>query len=105
METLKTLVEQPEIERDTGTPGGGGPGYQTRPFLKIRKGYTDLLTATKRKNIIHGLVEMTSRTPTGCCGNVRRPVRTCPSPRSSSMPSHGRSMRTASCTPTGAVAG
>jgi len=58
METLNTHAEQPETERDTGTPAGAGLGYQTRPFLKIRKGYTDLLTATKRKNIIHGLVEI-----------------------------------------------
>ena len=58
METLNTRAEQPETERDTGTPAEAGLGYQTRPFLKIRKGYTDLLTATKRKNIIHGLVEI-----------------------------------------------
>ena len=36
----------------------GGYGYQTRPFLKVRRGYTDVLAATKRKNIIHGLVEI-----------------------------------------------
>jgi pyruvate/2-oxoglutarate dehydrogenase complex dihydrolipoamide acyltransferase (E2) component len=52
-----TRVEQPIAEGDAGTPAGGD-GYQTRPFLKIRKGYTDLLAATKRKHIIHGLVEI-----------------------------------------------
>jgi chloramphenicol O-acetyltransferase len=43
---------------EEATLTAGGRGYQTRPFLKIRKGYTDLLAATKRKNIIHGLVEI-----------------------------------------------
>lgn len=34
------------------------PGYQTRPFLKIRKAYTDVLAASRRKDIIHGLLEI-----------------------------------------------
>jgi hypothetical protein len=72
-------AEQPVTAGGAATPAGEGRGYQSRPFLKIRRGYTDLLTATKRKNIIHGLVEMASRMPSGCCGSMRRPVRTCPS--------------------------
>jgi pyruvate/2-oxoglutarate dehydrogenase complex dihydrolipoamide acyltransferase (E2) component len=53
-----THRDQPQAQREADTPAAGGSGYQTRPFLKIRRGYTDLLTATKRKNIIHGLVEI-----------------------------------------------
>jgi hypothetical protein len=52
-----TRAEQHITESDAGA-AARGDGYQTRPFLKIRKGYTDLLAATKRKNIIHGLVEI-----------------------------------------------
>ena len=51
-------AEQAATAREGETQAGDGRGYQTRPFLKIRRGYTDLLTATKRKNIIHGLVEI-----------------------------------------------
>ena len=51
-------AEQPVTTGGAATPAEEGRGYQTRPFLKIRRGYTDLLTATKRKNIIHGLVEI-----------------------------------------------
>jgi pyruvate/2-oxoglutarate dehydrogenase complex dihydrolipoamide acyltransferase (E2) component len=51
-------AEQSATAGGAATPAGEGGGYQTRPFLKIRRGYTDLLTATKRKNIIHGLVEI-----------------------------------------------
>jgi hypothetical protein len=32
--------------------------YDTRPFLKIRHAYLDVLRAGRRKNIIHGLVEL-----------------------------------------------
>lgn len=32
--------------------------YETRPFLKIRRAYTDVLTASRRKDIIHGLFEI-----------------------------------------------
>jgi pyruvate/2-oxoglutarate dehydrogenase complex dihydrolipoamide acyltransferase (E2) component len=32
--------------------------FETRPFLKIRKAYLDLLAAGRRKNIIHGLIEI-----------------------------------------------
>ena len=53
-----TRAEHTATAREGETTAGDGPGYQTRPFLKIRRGYTDLLTATKRKNIIHGLVEI-----------------------------------------------
>jgi pyruvate/2-oxoglutarate dehydrogenase complex dihydrolipoamide acyltransferase (E2) component len=53
-----TRAEQPTTKGEETTLTGGGRGYQTRPFLKIRKGYTDLLAATKRKHIIHGLVEI-----------------------------------------------
>ena len=51
-------TEQPVTAGGAATPAEEGRRYQTRPFLKIRRGYTDLLTATKRKNIIHGLVEI-----------------------------------------------
>ena len=37
-----TCAEQHETEGEAGTPAGGGRGYQTRPFLRIRRGYTDL---------------------------------------------------------------
>jgi pyruvate/2-oxoglutarate dehydrogenase complex dihydrolipoamide acyltransferase (E2) component len=53
-----TRVEQPVTEGEAATTLAAVRGYQTRPFLKIRRGYTDLLAATKRKNIIHGLVEV-----------------------------------------------
>jgi hypothetical protein len=33
----------------------------TRPFLKIRKGYLDVLAAGRRKNIIHGLIDIDVR--------------------------------------------
>jgi pyruvate/2-oxoglutarate dehydrogenase complex dihydrolipoamide acyltransferase (E2) component len=32
--------------------------FEVRPFLKIRKGYLDVLAAGRRKNIIHGLIEI-----------------------------------------------
>jgi pyruvate/2-oxoglutarate dehydrogenase complex dihydrolipoamide acyltransferase (E2) component len=32
--------------------------YQTRPFLKVRKAYLHVLEAGRRKNIIHGLIEI-----------------------------------------------
>ena len=53
-----TRVEEPVTDGEAETKPAGGRRYQTRPFLKIRRGYTDLLAATKRKNIIHGLVEV-----------------------------------------------
>src|SRR4051794_1642390 len=34
------------------------PEFDTRPFLKIRKAYLDVLPAGRRKNMIHGLVEI-----------------------------------------------
>ena len=30
--------------------------HETRPFLKIRRAYIDVLTAGQRKHLIHGLV-------------------------------------------------
>jgi hypothetical protein len=54
-------AEQPGAAGGAAVPAGDGRGYQTRLFLKIRRAYTDLLTATKRKNIIHGLVEIGGR--------------------------------------------
>jgi pyruvate/2-oxoglutarate dehydrogenase complex dihydrolipoamide acyltransferase (E2) component len=36
----------------------GSESFQTRPFLKIRKAYLDVLAAGRRKNIIHGLIEV-----------------------------------------------
>ena len=53
-----TRAERPTTTDEEATLAARGRGYQTRPFLKIRRAYTDLLTATKRKNIIHGLVEI-----------------------------------------------
>ena len=53
-----TRAEQTVTASEGETPPGDARGYQTRPFLKIRRGYTDLLAATKRKHIIHGLVEI-----------------------------------------------
>jgi pyruvate/2-oxoglutarate dehydrogenase complex dihydrolipoamide acyltransferase (E2) component len=35
-----------------------GEHFETRPFLKIRRGYVDVLAAGRRKNIIHGLIEI-----------------------------------------------
>lgn len=32
--------------------------YQTRPFLRLRRGYTDVLAASRRKDIVHGLFEI-----------------------------------------------
>ncbi len=55
---MNTRAEQTATASQDETTAAGGRGYQTRPFRKIRRGYTDLLTATKRKNIIHGLVEI-----------------------------------------------
>ncbi|HEY5978482.1 MAG TPA: 2-oxo acid dehydrogenase subunit E2 [Microlunatus sp.] len=34
------------------------PSFQSRPFLKIRRAYGDLLTAARTKDIVHGLVEI-----------------------------------------------
>lgn len=34
------------------------PTFQTQPFLKIRRAYGDLLAAARRKDIIHGLIEI-----------------------------------------------
>ena len=34
------------------------PGYTTRPFLTIRRAYTDVLDAGRRKRVIHGLIEV-----------------------------------------------
>ena len=36
----------------------GSEHFDTRPFLKIRSGYLDVLAAGRRKNIIHGLIEI-----------------------------------------------
>ena len=36
----------------------GSEHFDTRPFLKIRRGYLDVLAAGRRKNIIHGLIEI-----------------------------------------------
>jgi pyruvate/2-oxoglutarate dehydrogenase complex dihydrolipoamide acyltransferase (E2) component len=32
-------------------------GYRTRPFLKVRRAYVDMLDASRRKHVIHGLIE------------------------------------------------
>ena len=36
----------------------GGESYEARPFLKIRRAYIDDFEAARRKNFIHGLVEI-----------------------------------------------
>jgi hypothetical protein len=36
----------------------GEESYEARPFLKIRRAYIDNFEAARRKNFIHGLVEM-----------------------------------------------
>jgi len=36
----------------------GSDHFDTRPFLRIRRGYLDVLAAGRRKNIIHGLIEI-----------------------------------------------
>jgi len=38
--------------------GAQSPGFQTRPFLKIRRAYGDVLAAARTKDIVHGLVEI-----------------------------------------------
>jgi hypothetical protein len=35
-----------------------GESYEARPFLKIRRAYLHNFEASRRKNFIHGLVEM-----------------------------------------------
>ena len=100
MRTLNTRADQPEVERATGTPAGGGPGYQTRPFLKIRKGYTDVLAASRRKDIIHGLLEIDVTHAHELLRQRKADGTPCRSRPSSSMRLPGPSTRTASCTPT-----
>ena len=34
------------------------PTFETRPFLKIRRAYGDLLAAARTKDVIHGLIEV-----------------------------------------------
>lgn len=34
------------------------PSFQTRPFLKIRRAYGDVLAAARTKDVVHGLVEI-----------------------------------------------
>jgi len=46
------------VADDTSSSSTVGERHQTRPFLKIRSGYTDVLAATRRKDIIHGLIEI-----------------------------------------------
>src|SRR5436190_23856836 len=33
-------------------------GYQVRPFPKIRRAYLDIMAVGRRRNLIHGLVEV-----------------------------------------------
>ena len=44
--------------RPPRTPPGVAAEFETRPFLKIRRAYMDVLAAGRRKNVIHGLVEL-----------------------------------------------
>jgi hypothetical protein len=99
-----TRAEQPTTTGEEATPTAIGRGYQTRPFLKIRKGYTDLLAATKRKHIIHGLVEIDVTNAHRLLRQREAAGEDLSFTASSSMLSPGRWMRTASCTPTGAAA-
>jgi len=41
-----------------GVISAGEESYEVRPFLKIRRAYIDNFEAARRKNFIHGLVEM-----------------------------------------------
>ena len=41
-----------------GMGAGYDKGFQSRPFLKIRRAYQDILAAGGRKHIIHGLVQL-----------------------------------------------
>ena len=100
-----TRAEQTARAREGETTAGDGRGYQTRPFLKIRRGYTDLLTATKRKNIIHGLVEIDVTKAHRLLRQRESAGEDLSFTASSSTPSRARWMRIASCTPTGGVAG
>jgi hypothetical protein len=70
-----------------------------------RDGYTDLLAATKRKHIIHGLVEIDVTNAHRLLRQREAAGEDLSFTASSSMLSPGRWMRTASCTPTGAAAG
>jgi hypothetical protein len=36
----------------------GDESYEVRPFLKIRRAYIDNFEAARRKNLIHGLVDI-----------------------------------------------
>jgi hypothetical protein len=47
---------------------GGAESYQTRPFLKVRKAYLHVLEAGRRKNIIHGLIEIDATKGGASCG-------------------------------------
>ncbi len=55
---------RPDLTAPVGDPATAmkpprpAPGYETRPFLTIRKAYTDVLAASRRKDIIHGLIEI-----------------------------------------------
>ena len=51
-----TRVEQPQTQHQPADLPE--PAYETRPFLKIRRAYGDVLAASRRKDIIHGLVEV-----------------------------------------------
>jgi pyruvate/2-oxoglutarate dehydrogenase complex dihydrolipoamide acyltransferase (E2) component len=53
-----TLRSAQPLADDTLSTSTAGERHQTRPFLKIRRGYTDVLSATRRKDIIHGLIEI-----------------------------------------------
>jgi hypothetical protein len=100
-----TRAEQTATAREAETTAGDGRGYQTRPLLKIRRGYTDLLTATKRKNIIHGLVEIDVTKAHRLLRQRESAGEDLSFTLSSSTPSPVRWMRIASCTPTGGAAG
>jgi hypothetical protein len=53
-----TRREQPQAQREADTTAAVGAGIRPDRSWRFRRGYTDILAATKRKNIIHGLVEI-----------------------------------------------
>ena len=55
---MPTPADTPTGERTAQRPPEESRSYQTLPFLKIRRAYADVLAATRRKNIIHGLLEI-----------------------------------------------
>ena len=62
--------------------GSRNDGYETRPFLKVRRAYLHVLEAGRRKNIIHGLIEIDVTEARRRLRQAEPPAATCRSPRS-----------------------